>query len=76
MNDVNYSLINYYILSSQNNIVSTFSKLQTVVNENYQTEDQLLIGCPTPEQVSVLLSSTILSKKRCINNDLPKEADG
>lgn len=59
----------------KNNIVSTFSKLQTVLNENYQTEDQLLIGCPTPEQISVLLSSTILSKKHCINNDLLKEAD-
>lgn len=37
--------------------------MQAVLGENYNTEEQLLIGCPTPEQISVLLSSTLLSRK-------------
>lgn len=60
----------------QNNIVSSFAKLQTMVNEKYETEDQLLIGCPTPEQVSVLLSSTILSKKHSTSDNPLKEVEG
>lgn len=37
--------------------------MQAVVEENYDTEEQLLIACPTPEQISVLLSSVLLSRK-------------
>ncbi|XP_065202553.1 conserved oligomeric Golgi complex subunit 3 [Planococcus citri] len=47
----------------KNNIISSFAKMQAVLGENYDTEEQLLIGCPTPEQISVLLSSTLLSRK-------------
>ncbi|XKL61877.1 hypothetical protein PGB90_001710 [Kerria lacca] len=51
----------------KNNIVNTFSKMHALIIENYTMEDQLLIGCPASEQISVLLSSMILSKK--INTD-------
>lgn len=51
----------YFI--SQNNITSAFAKMQAILSENYDTEQQLLIACPTPEQISVLLSSTLLTRK-------------
>lgn len=56
-----------YIFFFKNNIVNTFSKMHALIIENYTMEDQLLIGCPASEQISVLLSSMILSKK--INTD-------
>ncbi|KAK7603161.1 hypothetical protein V9T40_003160 [Parthenolecanium corni] len=49
------------------NIISTFTKMQNIISENFEKDDQLLIGCPSPEQITVLLSSTILSKKNSID---------
>ena len=57
-----FSLL-YEYFTFQNNIISSFAKMQAVLGENYDTEEQLLIACPTPEQISVLLSSTLLSRK-------------
>lgn len=41
--------------------------MQNIISENYEKDDQLLIGCPSPEQITVLLSSTILSKKNSMD---------
>lgn len=60
-------LIITYACVLQTNIISTFTKMQNTIGENYDTDDRLLIGCPSPEQITVLLSSTILSKKNSID---------
>lgn len=44
----------------KNNICAAFTQLHQVLNKYYNTEDLLLIACPLPEQVSVMLSSTTL----------------
>ncbi|EZA54844.1 Conserved oligomeric Golgi complex subunit [Ooceraea biroi] len=44
----------------KNNICATFTQLHQVLNKYYNTEDLLLIACPLPEQISVMLSSTTL----------------
>lgn len=45
----------------KNNIVGALSRLQHLLSSNgYSADDRLLIGCLTPEQVSILLSSASL----------------
>ncbi|XP_054268663.1 conserved oligomeric Golgi complex subunit 3 [Macrosteles quadrilineatus] len=46
----------------KNNIVGTLSRLQNILSNNngYTNEDRIMIACPTPEQVAVLLSSASL----------------
>uniref|UniRef100_A0A1B6E5D0 Conserved oligomeric Golgi complex subunit 3 C-terminal domain-containing protein n=1 Tax=Clastoptera arizonana TaxID=38151 RepID=A0A1B6E5D0_9HEMI len=56
----------------KNNIVGSLTKLQNVLNtSNYSAEDRMVIGCPTPEQVTILLSSASL----LINPDHRKQAN-
>ncbi|KAF4529520.1 hypothetical protein B566_EDAN015178 [Ephemera danica] len=46
----------------KNNVVGCFVQLQQTLSSGGYTADELLvIGCPTPEQVSVLLSATLAS---------------
>lgn len=45
----------------KNNVVSHFANLQQhLVTEGYTAEDMLMVACPTPEQVLVMLSSASL----------------
>lgn len=45
----------------QNNVVGHFATLQQhLVSESYSSEDLMVVACPTPEQVSVILSSASL----------------
>lgn len=44
----------------KNNICAAFTQLHQILNKYYNAEDLLLIGCPLPEQISVMLSSTTL----------------
>ncbi|XP_046674789.1 conserved oligomeric Golgi complex subunit 3-like [Homalodisca vitripennis] len=46
----------------KNNIVGSLSRLLNVLSNNngYTNEDRIVIACPTPEQVAVLLSSASL----------------
>nr|XP_018911468.1 PREDICTED: conserved oligomeric Golgi complex subunit 3 [Bemisia tabaci] len=49
----------------KNNVIGTFSKLsQLLLNNDYSEDDRLLIGCPSAEQVSVLLSSAALTHRK------------
>lgn len=49
----------------QNNILHVFSKIQQFLTTNsYTQEEQQLIACPTPEQVSVLLSTSSLTSTK------------
>ncbi|XP_050530557.1 conserved oligomeric Golgi complex subunit 3 [Daktulosphaira vitifoliae] len=48
----------------KNNILNIFTRIQQfLVTNNYTQEEQQLISCPTPEKVSVLLSSSYTSVK-------------
>lgn len=44
----------------KNNICAAFTQLHQILNKYYNAEDLLLIACPLPEQISVMLSSTTL----------------
>ncbi|KAL1115855.1 hypothetical protein AAG570_006144 [Ranatra chinensis] len=45
----------------KNNVIGCFTRLQHLIfSGGYTQEEQSLIGCPTPEQVSILLSSVSL----------------
>ncbi|XP_056630773.1 conserved oligomeric Golgi complex subunit 3 [Diorhabda sublineata] len=46
----------------KNNIVNAFMQLdQILLRIGYSNEDQLLIGCPSPEQINILICSVSLS---------------
>ncbi|XP_046384307.1 conserved oligomeric Golgi complex subunit 3 [Ischnura elegans] len=45
----------------KNNVVGSFAQLQQILNASYTAEEKLLVGCPTPEQASVLLSSSMVT---------------
>ncbi|XP_015111966.1 conserved oligomeric Golgi complex subunit 3 [Diachasma alloeum] len=45
----------------RNNIVAMFTQLSQWLHSNYSSEEQLLIACPLPEQVSIMLSSSSLA---------------
>ncbi|XP_071442927.1 conserved oligomeric Golgi complex subunit 3-like, partial [Hetaerina americana] len=45
----------------KNNVVGSFAQLQQILNTNYTADEKLLVGCPTPEQASVLLSSSMVT---------------
>lgn len=45
----------------QNNVVSQYASVQQhLVTEGYSAEDMMVVACPTPEQVLVMLSSASL----------------
>lgn len=44
----------------KNNICAAFTQLHQILNKYYNAEELLLIACPLPEQISVMLSSTTL----------------
>ncbi|XP_011633604.1 conserved oligomeric Golgi complex subunit 3 [Pogonomyrmex barbatus] len=44
----------------KNNICAAFTQLHQILNKHYNDENLLLIACPLPEQISVMLSSTTL----------------
>lgn len=46
----------------QNNVINTFIQMeQALIAAKYTTEDQLMIACPSAEQVSVLICSVSLT---------------
>lgn len=45
----------------KNNIVAIFTQFSQLLSVHYTSEELLLIACPLPEQVSIMLSSTSLS---------------
>ncbi|XP_050460951.1 conserved oligomeric Golgi complex subunit 3 [Cataglyphis hispanica] len=44
----------------KNNICAAFTQLHQILNKYYNAEELLMIACPLPEQISVMLSSTTL----------------
>lgn len=46
----------------KNNIVAAFTHLSQLLSTNYTSEELLLIACPLPEQVSIMLSSSSLAQ--------------
>ncbi|XP_033215348.1 conserved oligomeric Golgi complex subunit 3 isoform X2 [Belonocnema kinseyi] len=51
----------------KNNIVAAFTQLLQILNTCYDYENLLLIACPLPEQVSVMLSSSSLSQGKMLD---------
>uniref|UniRef100_A0A2S2PWF2 Conserved oligomeric Golgi complex subunit 3 n=1 Tax=Sipha flava TaxID=143950 RepID=A0A2S2PWF2_9HEMI len=48
----------------KNNILHIFTRIQQfLTTNNYTTEEQQLIACPTSEQMSMLLSTSLMSNK-------------
>ncbi|XP_076040956.1 conserved oligomeric Golgi complex subunit 3 [Oratosquilla oratoria] len=43
------------------NVLSTFSRAQAILAENYNEEEVILVGCPSQEEVSALLASLFKS---------------
>nr|CAG4642358.1 EOG090X02EM [Evadne anonyx] len=58
----------------KNLIVSIFQQLQQLFPVHYTEEEQSLIGAPTPEQISVLLSAMLLKRPDSFNKSLDEEA--
>ena len=46
----------------KNNVVAAFTHLSQLLSTNYGTEELLLIACPLPEQISIMLSSSSLAQ--------------
>ncbi|XP_063995707.1 conserved oligomeric Golgi complex subunit 3 [Diachasmimorpha longicaudata] len=59
----------------RNNIVAMFTQLSQWLHGNYSSEEQLLIACPLPEQVSIMLSSSSLAhtSSNYSTNNQPQE---
>lgn len=51
----------------RNNVVAAFSQFFQLLQNTFTAEQQLLIGCPLPEQISVMLSSTSLVHARTVS---------
>lgn len=51
----------------KNNVVAAFTQLLQILNTCYDSENLLLIACPLPEQVSVMLSSSSLSQGKMLD---------
>merc|ERR1740128_817801 len=58
----------------RNLIVSIFQQLQQLFPVHYTEEEQALIGAPTPEQISVLLSAMLLKRRESSPQSFDKEA--
>lgn len=49
----------------KNNIINSFMQLdQILIKGGYSVEDQLLIACPSPEQVNILVCSVSLTSRQ------------
>lgn len=57
----------------KNNIVAAFTQLLQILNTCYNSEDLMLIACPIPEQISVMLSSSSLTQGKTIEQEQHKE---
>lgn len=58
----------------KNNIVAAFAQLQQLLSQHYSGDELLLIACPLPEQVSVMLSSSALAQAKDQQQQLPTPA--
>lgn len=57
----------------KNNIVAAFTQLLQLLSNYYSPEELLLIACPMPEQISVMLSSTrLLQQQRAQQRSQPE----
>lgn len=45
----------------KNNVVAAFTQLLQLISQHYTGDELMLIACPLPEQISLMLSSTSLS---------------
>jgi conserved oligomeric Golgi complex subunit 3 len=58
----------------QNKVVGAFLALQQALTAGGYSADQLLVvGCPTPEQVSVMLSAALASSNLAITSSNPDD---
>ena len=59
----------------KNNVVAAFTQLLQILSTCYNAEDLLLIACPLPEQVSVMLSSSSLSQGKSLEEQKTQEQE-
>lgn len=45
----------------KNNVVAAFTQLLQLISQHYTGDELMLIACPLPEQITLMLSSTSLS---------------
>ncbi|XP_017752877.1 PREDICTED: conserved oligomeric Golgi complex subunit 3 [Eufriesea mexicana] len=57
----------------KNNVCAAFTQLYQILSKYYNSEELLLIACPLPEQISVILSSTSLVHGK--KNEKPQRKD-
>lgn len=60
----------------KNNVVAAFTHLSQLLTTNYTEEQLLLIACPLPEQISVMLSSSSLAQNQVSQNSRKVDATG
>ena len=41
----------------RNNVSSSFTQLGKLVSENYSADDQIIVSCPSQEEVAALINS-------------------
>lgn len=56
----------------KNSITAIFVQLHQLLTRCYSVEELLLIGCPVPEQISVMLSATSLSQSKFASSEINK----
>ncbi|XP_034936723.1 conserved oligomeric Golgi complex subunit 3 [Chelonus insularis] len=59
----------------KNNVVAVFTQLYQLIQSQFSPEQQSLIGCPLPEQISVMLSSTSLVPAQNLDHRAGNETD-
>ena len=46
----------YLILKKKNNMQQVYFEITQIVTKNYEEEDQLIIACPSAEQISLWMT--------------------
>lgn len=59
----------------KNNISAAFAQLYQLLSKYYTSEELLLIACPLPEQISVILSSSSLVQNKSMQSESKTSSD-
>lgn len=52
-----------FVFPFQNNVLSTFMSLIQVIRSDYSQDDHIVIGCPSQEQIAVVISALQLAPR-------------
>ena len=52
-----------FLVSFQNNVMSVFIALLQLVRSDFSDDEQVIIACPSQEQISVLMTSLMMTSQ-------------